>query len=67
MYNFDNNLWLGGDGVVLVFDREENYWRTLGEDRGIPESDITSMVGDSNYIWIGSYYCIRQIDRSTKR
>ena len=67
MHNFDNNLWLGGNGVVLVFDREENYWRTLGEDRGIPKSDITSMVGDSNYIWIGSYYGIRQIDRSTKR
>ena len=30
IYNFDNNLWLGGDGVVLVFDRVENYWRTLG-------------------------------------
>ena len=67
IYNFDNTLWLGGNGVVLVFDREENYWRTLGEERGIPESDITSMVGDSNYVWIGSYYCIRQIDRRTKR
>ncbi len=67
MHNFDNNLWIGGNSVVLVFDREENYWRTLGEDRGIPQSDITSMVGDSNYIWIGSYYGIRQIDRSAKR
>ncbi len=67
IYNFDNNLWLGGDGVVLVFDRDENYWRTLGVDRGIPESDITSMIGDSNFIWIGSYYGIRQIDRSSMR
>ena len=67
IYNFDNTLWLGGNGVVLVFDREENYWRTLGEERGIPESDITSMVGDSNYVWIGSYFGIRQIDRRTKR
>ena len=67
MHNFDNNLWVGGNGLVLVFDREENYWRTLGEDRGIPQSDITSMVGDSNYIWIGSYYGIRQIDRNSKR
>ena len=67
MHNFDNNLWVGGNGLVLVFDREENYWRTLGEDRGIPQSDITSMVGDSNYIWIGSYYGIRQIGRNSKR
>ncbi|MBE76610.1 MAG: hypothetical protein CMG41_02605 [Candidatus Marinimicrobia bacterium] len=67
IYNFDNTLWLGGNGVVLIFDREENYWRTLGEERGIPESDITSMVGDSNYVWIGSYFGIRQIDRRTKR
>ena len=25
------------------------------------------MVGDSNYVWIGSYFGIRQIDRRTKR
>jgi len=67
IYNFDNTLWLGGDGVVLVFDRVENYWRTLGVDRGVPESNITSMVGDSNFIWIGSYYGIRQIDRISMR
>tara|TARA_B100001540_G_scaffold72808_1_gene65712 strand:- start:1701 stop:3335 length:1635 start_codon:yes stop_codon:yes gene_type:complete len=66
-YNFENDLWVGGNGVVLTFDKDENYWRTLGEDRGIPSSDLTSMVGDSNYVWIGSNYGIRQIDRKTKR
>ena len=66
-YNFENDLWVGGNGVVLTFDKDENYWRTLGEDRGIPNSDLTSMVGDSNYVWIGSNYGIRQIDRKTKR
>ena len=65
--NFDSDLWLGGNGVVLVFDKDDNYWRTLGADRGIPDTDITSMVGDSNYIWIGSYYGIRQLDRRTRR
>ena len=67
IFNFDNDLWLGGNGVILVFDKDDNYWRTLGADRGIPETDITSMVGDSNYIWIGSYYGIRQLDRRTRR
>ena len=67
MYNFDNNFWLGGNGVVLVFDREENYWRTLGEGRGIPKRGIGGMAGDGNYIWIGSYYGIRQLDKRTKR
>ena len=66
-YHFENNLWVGGNGVVLTFDKDENYWRTLGEDRGIPNGDLTSMVGDSNYVWLGSYYGIRQIDRKTKR
>ena len=65
--NFDSDLWLGGNGVVLVLDKDDNYWRTLGADRGIPDTDITSMVGDSNYIWIGSYYGIRQLDRRTRR
>ena len=66
-YDFDNVLWVGGNSVILVFDKSENYWRTLGEERGLPNTDITSMVGDSNYVWIGSYYGIRQIDRKTKR
>ena len=66
-YHFENDLWVGGNGVVLTFDKDQNYWRTIGEERGIPNTDITSMVGDSNYIWVGSYYGIRQIDRMTKR
>ena len=66
-FDFENDLWVGGNGVVLTFDKYENYWRTLGEERGIPNSDLTSMVGDSDYVWIGSYYGIRQIDRKTKR
>ena len=52
---------------MLVFDKSENYWRTFGEERGIPNTDITSMVGDSNFVWVGSYRGIRQIDRKTKR
>ncbi len=66
-YHTENDLWVGGNGVVLTFDKDENYWRTLGEERGIPNTDLTSMVGDSNYIWVASYYGIRQIDRKTKR
>ena len=66
-FDFENDLWVGGNGVVLTFDKGENYWRTLGEERGIPNSDLTSMVGDSDYVWVGSYYGISQIDRNTKR
>ena len=66
-YDFDNVLWVGGNSAILVFDKSENYWRTLGEERGIPNTDITSMVGDSNFVWIGSYRGIRQINRKTKR
>ncbi len=66
-FDFESDLWIGGNGVVLIFDKDENYWRTIGEERGIPNSDLTSMVGDSDYVWIGSYYGMRQIDRKTKR
>ena len=66
-YDFDNVLWVGGNSAISVFDKSENYWRTLGEERGIPNTDITSMVGDSNFVWIGSYRGIRQINRKTKR
>tara|TARA_Y100001970_G_scaffold96515_1_gene121560 strand:- start:609 stop:2249 length:1641 start_codon:yes stop_codon:yes gene_type:complete len=66
-YDYENDLWVGGNSMILTFDKGENYWRTIGQERGIPDSDLTSMVGDSEYVWIGSYYGIRQIDRKTKR
>ena len=66
-FHFENDLWVGGNSVVLTYDKEDNHWRTLGEERGIPSGDLTSMVGDSDYVWIGSSYGIRQIDRRTKR
>ena len=66
-YDFGDVLWVGGDGVLLVFNKSDNYWRTFGEERGIPNDKITSMVGDSNFVWIGSYNGVRQINKETKR
>ena len=67
LYSIDNEMWIGGNGVMLFYDKEDNYWRTIGEERGVPNSDITSIVGDSSYIWVGSKVGIRRIDRYTKR
>ena len=67
IYNNQREIWVGGNGVVLYYNFEDNYWRTLGEDRGVPNSEITCIVGDSNYVWMGSEYGIRRFSLETKR
>ena len=67
IYKDDNSIWAGGEGVVLYFNDSNNYWRTLGSDRGIPGVNISSIVGDSLSIWIGSNQGLRHISQYSKR
>jgi ligand-binding sensor domain-containing protein len=63
----DNELWAGGNEMMLVFDMKKNYWRTLDETRGIPSGAIWDIYGDSNYVWVGSSAGLSRIDKSIRR
>ena len=45
LYVTDSELWAGGDNILLVFDRKEDFWRTLGEERGVPPGKIWDLSG----------------------
>ena len=64
--DLDDELWIGGNNVVLLYDKDDNYWRTLGIDRGIPEGNINSIAGDTTFVWVGSSQGLRQINRKSR-
>jgi len=63
----DNEVWAGGNGIVLYHDSNKNYWRTFGGERGIPNGTIWDMETDSSYVWLASNIGLNRIDRDSKR
>ncbi|HIA78548.1 MAG TPA: hypothetical protein EYO07_00080 [Candidatus Marinimicrobia bacterium] len=61
-----DELWVGGNSLVLLYDKDDNYWRTLGIDIGIPEGNINALAGDTTYVWVGSSRGLRQIGRKSR-
>ena len=65
IYSSDNELWAGGEGLMLYFDQKDNYWRTLGEGRGSPAGKIWDLYGNEVHIWAASSEGLRRIERAT--
>ena len=63
----DSELWVGGNDLLLVYDIKEDYWRTLGEENGVPGGHIWDLHGGPIYIWAGSSFGLSRIERSTRR
>ena len=53
-WDTQESTWVGGEELILIYDKKENYWRTLGAEKGIPNGRILDISGDSTYIWIAS-------------
>ncbi|MEE8336100.1 MAG: hypothetical protein V3S48_06670 [Candidatus Neomarinimicrobiota bacterium] len=62
----EKNIWFGGDGKLLVYHNED-YWRTLGIDRGLPSARINCIAGTSGLIWLGTSNGLWLLDPKTKR
>ena len=58
-------LWSGGDGVLLYFNINDNYWRTLGFEKGIPNGRIFDLYSNDSHLWIGSSKGLNRIEQST--
>lgn len=65
IWHSDKTIWAGGEGITLVYDKTDNYWRTLGQEKGIPDGKIWDIVGDSNYVWLGSSAGIRRLNQDS--
>ena len=65
IYHSDGELWAGGDGVILYYNEKDDYWRTLGQNRGVPPGKIYDIHGNRTHVWIGSSRGLGRIENST--
>ncbi len=65
MYAFKNELWAGGESLILYLNEKEQFWRTLGQERGVPNGKIYALHGNETHVWVGSSKGISRIERAT--
>ncbi len=66
LYSTDSQLWAGGNSLILYFDFRKNYWRTIGEERGVPGGKIWDLDVTSKHVWVGSSMGLSRIECSTQ-
>ncbi len=49
-----DELWFGGNGQILVYNKNLDSWRTLNEANGVPPGRINVLVHSKSRVWIGS-------------
>lgn len=64
---YENELWVGGEDLLLFHDRNKDYWRTFGLESGIPTGKILDINIDSGYVWIASTGGLSRISRAEKK
>ena len=40
--------------MILYYNGEKNFWKTLDQSRGIPDGIIWDMCLSDRYLWMGS-------------
>ena len=62
-----NELWVGGDEILLFHDKKKNFWRTLGLERGLSSGQFWDIIIDDTHVWAASSRGLSRLSRSTKR
>lgn len=63
----ENEIWFGGNGFISVYDKKEDFWRTLDETRGFSGNIVTDMAADSHFVWIATSTGIYRMNQQDKR
>ncbi|MEE9574434.1 MAG: hypothetical protein V3W20_15370, partial [Candidatus Neomarinimicrobiota bacterium] len=63
----DNEVWLGGNSAISIYNKKKDYWREISEVNGIPTGRITSMVEDTSSIWVGTTRGLVKISKINRR
>lgn len=62
----EDEIWYGGKEMILVYDENSDFWRTLDETRGFSGQIITDMEVDSEFVWIASSSGISRLNQHSK-
>jgi len=62
-----NEVWFGGKNAIYVYNRKDDFWRTLDAARGLPVGRIKVLEPDTHFVWVASAYEIKKINIKSKR
>ena len=62
-----NEVWFGGQNAIYVYNRKDDFWRTLDAARGLPVGRIKVLEPDTHFVWVASAYEIKKINIKSKR
>jgi ligand-binding sensor domain-containing protein len=63
----EDELWYGGNNMIAVYNKKEDFWRTFDETRGFYGKVITDMVADSENVWVASSSGLFHMNQKDKR
>lgn len=64
---FSEEVWLGSEGSVIIYNQRKDFFRTLGYDKGIPVERVEFIESLDNKVYIGSRNDLIVIDKSSKK
>ena len=63
----DNEVWFGSDGKVVIYDKIDNFFRTLGYEKRIPDKRIEFIKYIDNKVYIASTNDLIVLDKKSKK
>ena len=65
LISLNNEIWAGGEGMILYYNGGKNFWKTLDQSRGIPDGIIWDMCLSDRYLWMGSSRGLKRLEIAT--
>lgn len=62
-----HEVWFGGEGGLLIYDRKKDFWRSYGPERGFPDGIIRALAQSGDHIWLGSSRGLARIQKEAVR
>ncbi|MCK5331221.1 MAG: hypothetical protein KAK01_07425, partial [Candidatus Marinimicrobia bacterium] len=63
----EEEIWFGGEGQVLIYNKAQQYWRTLTGLDGVPRGKVITLAQDSTFVWMGASRGIGRISKALKK
>ena len=63
----DGEVWFGSDGKVIIYDERNDFFRTLGYEKGIPIQKIEFIKYFNDKVYIASYSELIVLDIKSKK
>lgn len=62
-----NEVWFGGMDGVMIYNKQKDYWRFYGSERGFPMGRVRGMVEMDEFVWVAASRGLTRISKKTKR